>query len=318
MKTTKRTKLIAATFTPLHKDGSLALGQIDLHREFLKNQGAVDGVFICGTTGEGVSLTSAERRHVAERWSAVSDNDLEVIVHVGHTSAEEGRQLAQHAQEVGAHGVAAIGPFFFRPKTVSDLVEFCMRIAEGAPDLRFYYYHIPLLTGVNISMPAFLQEATARIPNFGGIKYTDANLMDFSFCREEAQPDQQILFGWDEIMLAALSLGATGFVGSTYSYIAPLYRRLIDSFEEGDLVQARRAQRASQEVVKVLNQHGGLSAGKVMMKLAGIDHGPPRPPLREEGLEDCQQMESKLRKIGFFDWIQPASTTGSVPAQANG
>ncbi len=232
-------------------------------------------------------------------------SELPVMVHVGHTSMEESRLLAAHAQEIGAYATAAIGPFYFRPKTVTDLVDFCAVIAEACPDLRFYYYHIPVLTGVNLSMPAFLREATARIPNFAGIKYTDSNLMDFALCRDEAGPEQEIFFGWDEVMLSGLSFGAAGFVGSTYSYMAPLYRRLIDAFERGDLEEARGAQRVSQEVVKVLNEYGGLPAGKVMMKLAGVDHGPPRLPLREVTPAACTRIEAALREIGFFDWVQP-------------
>jgi N-acetylneuraminate lyase len=302
---TTRTKLIAATFTPLTGAGKLALPQIDDHFHYLQRQGAVDGVFICGTTGEGVSLTTPERQQVAEKWVEVAGDKLPVIVHVGHTSVEESRALADHAQSIGAAGVAAIGPFFFRPKTVTDLVDFCAVIAAGCPKVRFYYYHIPVLTGVNLSMPAFLRQATERIPNFAGIKYTDADLMDLALCRDAATPDQEIFFGWDEVMLSGLTFGCAGFVGSTYSYIAPLYRGLIDAFHRGDLEEARRAQRISQEIVLILKEYGGLPGGKAMMSLAGVDHGPPRLPLRGVSEEGKKRMAEALKPTGFFDYAGP-------------
>jgi N-acetylneuraminate lyase len=210
--------------------------------------------------------------------------------------------------------VATMAPFYFKPQTVTDLVDCCAVIAAACPQLRFYYYHIPVLTGVNLSMPAFVREATARIPNFAGVKYTDANLMDFALCREEAGPEQDVFFGWDEIMLAGLSFGSAGFVGSTYSYVAPLYRHLIDSFLQGNLEEARRAQRISQAIVLVLKEYGGLPAGKLMMKLAGVDHGPPRLPLREVKAASVGKMEADLRKAGFFDWLQPRGKPEAVQA----
>jgi len=301
---TKRTKLIAATFTPMDSEGKLALTGIDEHFAYLKKQGAVDGVFICGTTGEGVSLTSAERRLVAERWMTVADESMPVMVHVGHTSVEESRLLAEHAQNAGASGVAAIGPFYFRPATVADLVDHCAVIAGACSATPFYYYHIPLLTGVNLSMPEFLSEATKRMPNFAGIKYTDNNLMDFALCRDQASPDQEMLFGWDEIMLSALASGASGFVGSTYSYVAPLYRKLIDAFESGNMEGARDVQRVVQGFVKILQAHGGLAAGKGIMNILGIDHGPPRLPLRGMSPQSRARMEEALKAIGFWGFCR--------------
>jgi N-acetylneuraminate lyase len=185
-------------------------------------------------------------------------------------------------------------------------VEFCAVVAGGCPDLRFYYYHIPVLTGVNLSMPEFLRQATKRIPNFAGIKYTDSDLMDFAICCDEARAKQEIFFGWDEVMLSGLTYGSAGFVGSTYSYIAPLYRHLIDAFHRGDLDEARRAQRISREIVLILKEYGGLPAGKAMMKIAGVDHGAPRLPLRGLTEEACEKMKGALTKVGFFEYTGAA------------
>ena len=82
--------LVAAPFTPFNPDGSLHLEAIAPYARHLREVGVV-GAFICGTTGEGASLTTAERRLVAERWVAVAPAGLRVLVHVGHTSLDESR-----------------------------------------------------------------------------------------------------------------------------------------------------------------------------------------------------------------------------------
>src|ERR1043165_1641656 len=99
--------LIAAPFTPFHGDGSLNLPVIEKQATALAADG-VRGAFVCGTTGEGASLTGAERQQVAARWREVASDRLEIIVHVGHVCLDEARALAAHAQRSGANGIAAV------------------------------------------------------------------------------------------------------------------------------------------------------------------------------------------------------------------
>ena len=99
--------LMAAAFTPFHADGSLNLGPVEQQAERFTRQG-LRGVFVCGSTGEGPALTTAERMAVAKRWCEVGRDSLEIIIHVGHASVEEARLLAADAEKNGAAGIAAL------------------------------------------------------------------------------------------------------------------------------------------------------------------------------------------------------------------
>src|SRR5690606_14641888 len=112
----------------------------------------VSGSFVCGTTGESLSLTLDERKAVAEAWRRSAGDRLKVIVHVGHTCQRDAAELARHAAQIGADAVAAMGPSFFRPPGVRELVDWCAGVAAAAGDLPFYYYHIPSMTGVSLPM----------------------------------------------------------------------------------------------------------------------------------------------------------------------
>jgi N-acetylneuraminate lyase len=294
----KLTGLIAAPFTPMHSDGSLNAGIVEQQAASLVANG-VNGAFICGTTGEGLSLSTVERLELAERWRAAAPPQLKLIVHVGHNSLAESQGLARHAETMGAQAVATIGPTFFRPTQIEQLVEYCARVAEAAPALPFYYYHMPAMTGVNLSMLEFLQIASARIPNLAGIKFTDENLMSYAQCLEFEGGRFNVLFGRDEILLSALALGATGAVGSTYNFMAPLYHEVMAAFQAGNLTAARTAQMTAMRLIAVVHRFGGLPALKAMMKLAGIDCGPVRLPLRALTAEETEQMRSQLEKLGF-------------------
>ncbi|MCZ6795930.1 MAG: dihydrodipicolinate synthase family protein [Planctomycetota bacterium] len=298
------TGLVAATCTPMHADGRLAVETIErLAERFLRDR--VSGVFVCGTTGEFPALTMEERLQVAERWCDVAGSGLPVVVHVGGCCLAECETLAAHAQRKGADAIAAVAPYFLRPRTIEELVDFSGRIAAAAPRLPFYYYHIPRLSHVEFPMIDLLEASVSRIPNLAGIKYSDLDLVDLGRCVARGGDRIRILFGCDEALLSALALGVEGAVGTTYGFAAPLYHGVLDAFRRGDLPAARQAQARSMEMVAVFERHGGHPAMKAAMKLVGTDCGPVRPPLRSLSPEEHAALEAELEAIGFREFCSP-------------
>lgn len=291
--------LISAPFTPFKDDLTLALAKVGPYAEYLHRHG-VRGAFVAGTTGEGASLTSQERRDLLECWQAEKPKGLQLIAHVGHQSLAESCALATHAQACGADAVGSLAPSFFKPGNLADLVACCAQIAAAAPALPFYYYHMPAMTGVNFAMVDFLPRAAEAIPNFAGIKFTHENLMDYGLTLAAAGPQRAILFGRDEILLCALALGAPGAVGSTYNYLAPLYTKLMAAFHAGRQAEAYQLQLKSQQIIAVMVKHGGLSAGKAIMGLIGLDCGPLRMPLPTLSPDQIAALRAELDAAGMF------------------
>jgi N-acetylneuraminate lyase len=290
--------LIAAPFTAFNADGSLNLALIDQQAAALIASG-VSGAFVCGTTGEGLSLSTEERRLVAEHWVRAASQRLHVIVHVGHQAIGESCALAAHAEKIGAAGFATLGPTFFSVPGTAQLVDYCGRVAAAAPGLPFFYYHIPIMTRIDLPMHEFLRMGSQKIPNLAGIKFTHENLMDYRRCVEFEDGRFNILFGRDEILLAALSLGATGAVGSTYNYMSRVYTALIEAFQAGDLEAALRFQSVAIRIIVLMSQRGGLPAGKAMMKMIGLDCGPVRPPLANLSATAIEDFARELDQAGF-------------------
>ncbi len=298
------TGLVAAAHTPFKLDGTLKLSAVEQQAaHFLKNQVTV--VFIGGSTGESHSLSLAERRQLARRWLQVArGTKLQVIVHAGSNCLADARELAAHAQKIGARAVSALAPSYFKPRTVAGLMDCCAFVASAAPDLPFYFYDIPVLTGVNVSMPDFLAQGREKIPNLAGIKWTNADLYSYQLCRH-VPGDFDLPWGNDEYLLAALALGATGAVGSTYCFAAPVYHRLLKAFAAGNLAAARQEQYRSCQLVQTLASYGYLGAAKATMKMLGVEVGPARLPNTNLNAEQAGELRNKLEAIGFFDWIKP-------------
>ncbi len=292
--------LIAAPFTPFNAQDEVNYASIDQYAEFLISQG-ISGVFICGTTGESASLTTEERKQIAEKWVAASAGRLKVIVHAGGNCIPQSRELAAHAQQIGAYAIAAMSPFFFKPASARELVDFFQPIAAAAPSLPFFYYHMPSMTGVSIDVEEFLKLGGEAIPNLVGVKYTHNNLMEMQQCINLEDGRFEVLHGFDEILLAGLALGAQAGVGSTYNYIAPVYLRIMECVRKGDLKEARRLQMISVEVVKIIIRHGGgVRGGKAIMNILGIDCGTCRRPLTPWGENELDTLRKELEAINFF------------------
>jgi N-acetylneuraminate lyase len=299
--TQRLTGLMAATFTPLRPDGSLNLEATGPMADFLVRQG-IAGLYVCGSTGEGPLLGMDERRAVAKAYVEAARGRLPVVVHVGHSSPVDAGALAAHAQEIGASAISAVSPWYFKPGSVDVLVRCLAEIAAAAPKLPFYYYHIPVLTGVVLDMVEFLRRAPERIPTFAGLKYTAPTVDEFQTLVAFEGGRFDVLFGRDEMLLSGLAAGARGAIGSTYNFAAPLYLRLIDAFKRNDIPGARECQARSVAMIQIMYKTQFLSFAKHLMKLLGHDCGPMRLPLVTIDAQEEARMEKELRAIGYFDW----------------
>lgn len=302
--------LVAATFTPLREDRSLHLEAIAPMVDKLIDQ-EIAALYVLGSTGEGASLTFDERCAVAESFVGAANGRLPVIVQVGSESLMQARQLAVHASRVGADGISAVSPVYFKPDSVETLVASMAEIAGGAPELPFYYYHIPAVTGVGLSAVEFLKLAEQRIANLRGIKFTSQNVFEFQTCVEYAQERLQILWGLDEMLQCGLAAGALAAVGSTYNFAPAIYQRLLAAFAAGDMETVRQEQLRSQAIVRAFLPYGPRGAQKAIMKMIGIDCGPSRLPVPTLTQSQYAALERELREIGFFDWIKPLAETPS-------
>jgi N-acetylneuraminate lyase len=303
------TGLIPAVHTPLHPDGSLHVELVERQAErFLRQH--LSGVFVAGTTGECHSLSVDERLQLAQRWVDVaSGTPLRVLVHVGHNCLPDAVELARHAAEIGADGVAAMAPSYFRPASVGDLLDFCAPVADAAGELPFYYYDIPGMTGVHFPSVEVLRQGASRMSNLRGVKFSNPDIRQMQACVEFEDGRFDVLFGSDEALLAGLTLGAQGAVGSTYNFAAPLYQRLMAAFDQGDLREARRLQWNSVRLVDTLARFGFMAASKWTMSLLGLDCGPVRPPLRALTPDQQQQLRSELLDGGLLDPVSDSVPT---------
>jgi len=227
---------------------------------------------------------------------------LAVIGHVGGNSIEDARTLARRARDHHFAAISALPPSYFKPASLGDLVDWCATIAAEAPDLPFYYYDIPSMSGVSFPIEQLLIDAPARIPNFAGAKFTNLDLVSYRRSLDVAGDRFDLPWGSDEALLAAFATGARGAVGSTYNWAPRLYLNLIDAFTRGDLGEARRLQSTSIAMVDAIAATGFMGTAKALMSRLGAPVGPARSPLTNPHPAEVDALLARLNDLGFSQW----------------
>ena len=265
-----------ALITPAHADGGVNLPVLrDLVAWLLDKR--VDGLYVCGGTGEGLLIPPAARCSAVETVMEQVGDRIPVIVHVGSVSTHEAAALATHAQESGTAGVSSVLPIY--QGGIEATYRHYGAIAAAAPGIPFF----PYLFGGQIDALSLMSELLCRIPTVRGAKYTGPNMFELAQIIElgHAQPDSQawtIFSGMDEQCLFAMMMSAPGNIGSTLNAMPGVYRLMRACYAAGDVAEALDLQKRANRLTAVMLEHGVAAALRVSMKLLGFDCGPPRLP----------------------------------------
>ena len=268
----------AAITTPFAGDGTVDLDAFGHHVAWLAEAG-LDGVFVAGTTGEGVLLEDDEVAALIER--AADQRGLRVIAQVGRPSTLATARLARRAIELGADAVAAYVPWFYPAGDAEARTHF-LGLLEAAGDTPAFTYNIPRRT-VNDLTPELLAELAGA--GFAGMKDSTGD-----FARHEAYLDAldgrpfELYVGSEPLVLRAFRRGATGAITGLAGCRPELFAALREALETGDDDTAERLQAQIAQAKAEVESEGSTVAGvkrRVTAALADRDvaYPPaPRPP----------------------------------------
>jgi N-acetylneuraminate lyase len=253
-----------------------------------------------------MSLNVEERKKLLEAWvdcRAKNKNpDFRIFVHVGSSNLYEAAEMAEHAQAFGANGIAMVPTFYFRPRSLSDLIDQCKFVASAAPEVPFYYYNIPSMTGVNFPLTSFIESAIREIPTFSGLKNSFNDLVDYQQCLHLAKEDYAMYWGTDEVFMMVYAAGNRHYVGSTYNFMGDIYFKMLDAYHAANFEKLNTLQAEATEIYKVLSDYNAMIAGKDIMRLIGTDCGPVRRPLKNLKPSDSAVLLDRLQKTTFFNY----------------
>jgi len=282
-------RILPALVTPLLPDGRFDAASAERLIEHLYGQG-VGGLYVTGSTGEGIQLDFGIRRQVVELATKLSRGRGTVVVHVGAIQAAQVRELAQQAAEAGAAAVASIPPFA-GGYSWEEVYGYYAELARQSP-LPVLAYHFPGLTG---QQPTIAQLASLlALPNIVGFKFTDFNFFVMQRLATRLGPDQILYNGPDEALSLGLQIGAHGGIGSTYNFMPGLIMQIYRHCQAGRFVEAIAVQRQVNDIIEPLLLFQWLAATKQILYWQGLlDHLTCAAP--RLGLSELQQNDLRMR-----------------------
>ncbi|KAI5631016.1 dihydrodipicolinate synthetase family domain-containing protein [Phthorimaea operculella] len=293
--------LVPPVFTPLNDDLTVNFAAIAPYAQWLAKNG-IKSVLVGGTTGEHMSLSVADRKKVVDEWVKVAKTTgLHIMVQVGGAPLPDVTALASYYQTAGAHSLLTLPELYFKPSNVSELVFYVEQVAKAAPKLPVLYYHIPHMSKVEVNMPAFVTAATAKIPNFKGIKFTSNDLSDCAQVLRALKDDQEVFLGADTLIAPAALLGIKSSIGTSFNLFPKLAQDILDAVEKGDVTKARGLQEKLSLAIEAHTCEGPwVPIMKAGMEIAtGIKVGPPSLPQQPLDADAKKRIADRLKAFGL-------------------
>lgn len=265
----------------------------------------VDGLYLTGSTGEGFTMSSEERKRVVEIVMDENKGRVPVVVHVGAIGTKLSIDLAKHAEEVGADGISSVPPFYWKFNE-DQIVKYYTEIAESC-SIPMIVYNVPLVGLLGMSAIKRL----AKVENVKGIKYTALSHYEITQIKDEVGEDFLVYSGADEMAMSGLLAGADGIIGSFYNIMPELFINIKNAVDNKDMDEAKRLQRQAVEIIMYSLQLPSFYAGmKTVLRWRGINAGYCRSPfqnLTEQEELDFKEGYKKLKEtynitgIDFLD-----------------
>ncbi len=223
----------AAVVTPYDENGQLDEQAFVSLLQHLTARG-MHGVLVAGTTGEGPSLTIAERIRLFVQVHQAHDN-LRLLAGTGAASLQDSIQLSRAAFDQGASGIVVIPPFFYLEPSEEGLFCFYQSLIQAAvpSDGAVLLYHNPFVSAPPITHTLIARLLDAFPNQLAGIKDSSGN-WDYTQTLLRDIPNLQVLLGSDKIMAQGLEAGAAGGITALAGVFPDLLRGVFDAHSDDD------------------------------------------------------------------------------------
>ncbi|MEO9005005.1 MAG: dihydrodipicolinate synthase family protein [Ginsengibacter sp.] len=285
-----------AMFTPVADDDEPAYNEIEKLVELFISQ-QMDGLYILGSTGQGLLFTEEQRKKVTEVVSKTSSGRIPVVVHVGSLTTAESIRLAQHAEKCGVDGVSSVPPIYYTGNADTALEHY--KNIAGSTSLPFFPYQLGD-NSIQGDVHSFI-DRLLKIPNITGMKLTTNQLLNISSIHNYIGDKLKLFSGSDELFCHATLCGTVGAIGSFYNLWGVQCKQVMTEFKNGNYQLGKEFMLSFQHAIEVVLPNVWPFFRKAMLLKYNIDIGHTKGPLgnTQKEWEDKKVMEiiEKLESI---------------------
>lgn len=279
----------AALMTPFKADGSVDYDALQVLADHCINSG-LTGLYVGGSTGEGFLLTEEERMEVFRVVGKHMAGKCNLFAHVGAISTDSAIRMAKVAEESGFDAISAVAPFYYSfPLEAIKTYYSDIMHATALPMLMYNFPNAGGFNGMLDVVNSFIQDDKLL-----GIKHTSQNLFELEQFKH-LERDLVVFNGFDEMLVAGLSMGADGGIGSTYNFMPKIILDIYNSFNKGDIAAAQKAQDKANRIISAMIPFGVFQMEKEILANLGLPVGECRKPF----LPLCEEGKAKAKEIAL-------------------
>lgn len=284
--------IYAAVITPFDDQGRIATDDLITHINQLARRGC-HGMLLAGTTGEGPSLSAAERIELFKVGAAV-DESLRLLAGTGGASLEDVVTLTRAAFDHGCAAAVIIPPFFYPAPSLPGLFQFYSEVIRRSvpEDGAVLLYHNPGVAGVGIS-PELIKRLRDKFPRqVAGIKDSSRD-WEHTQMLIEAFPDFQVLVGDDTLLARTLEAGGAGAITGIANLFPDLLRDVFNRHRKGSDLQASQ-ERLNQACTQLAGLPRIPAIKTLLMAGHVIEANHVRPPLIQMAQDEFNELSSRF------------------------
>ena len=264
-----------ALVTPFTNDG-INFEELRKLIEFQILEG-IDGLVICGTTGESSTMSLVEKKSVIDFSVKVANGRVPIIAGTGGNNTADAVAMSKYAESVGADALLLVTPYYNKT-TQKGLIAHFNKIAESV-NIPIILYNVPSRTGLNIEPETCLE--LSKVPNIVAIKEASGNISQVAKIANLCNDELTIYSGNDDQIMPVLSLGGLGVI-SVLSNIYPKFvHEMVMDYLTGNWQKATASQIYSLPLINALFSEVNPIPIKYALNKIGFHCGVPRLPLVE-------------------------------------
>lgn len=286
----------APQLTPVKADGSVDYDRYAALSARLA-KGGVQGIFICGTTGEFVNLTAEERKNLLPAARAGAGKGVRLMYNVTALNLSELRMYIDWAKKQGADCLSVTPPYY-HGYDAKALISYFTTVANMAEGMPVYLYNIPVMAKNPIT-PAILSAVCESCGNVQGLKDSSMDFqtfLDFRLAMQD-KPEFELITGNDAQVLATLQYGGAGGVIAMAGVFPELCESIYTLWNEGRVEEARKAQDTVLQLRSLVRRVMPIMAHKEILRLTGFEMGPARFPLRDLNESERAEVRATLESL---------------------
>jgi len=286
-----------ALVTPFKKSGEIDFNTLQLLIEFQAENG-IDGIVVCGSTGESATLTEKEKIAVIDQSVKFANGKIHIIAGTGTYETEATRNFTIIAKELGASAALIVAPYYNKPTQDGLFEHYAISVKDA--NMPIIIYNIPGRTGVNISVDTQLKLA-ATFPNIVATKEASGNLDQIMNIISKAPEHFSVLSGDDQFTLPMMAIGAKGVISVITNYAPKKFSEMVALALKGKFIDAAKIHYELYELMKLNVIETNPIPVKAAMAMMGMIKEMIRMPLLTLTKDNSKLMKDALISAGFLN-----------------